>query len=427
MAAVSPRELLAVSWCMPPALFPRSVQVARLLRGLKRLGWTSRVITPPIDQLGAGVTIDTSLDALYREGEDYRIVPVGLDRVDPRFGPMWARWRQRWHGEHRLSDEDLWVKRAVQAAHVDLRQARPQALVTFAQPWRDHLVGLELRRRGAHVPWLAHFSDPWTDSPYAEATGDDHRRELEREREVVEEADAIVFTNRHAEALVMAKYPAALRAKGVVVPHAIDDEVPVMAAPAATGAGPLRVAHVGNLFIGRRSGLALFDALQSLLARRSLDGRLEVQFLGAGSGTSEARAAVFVRRLEGVVTFLPPVPYLDSLAFMRRSDVLLILDADADVNPFLPSKVADYLWAGRPLVALTPRVGATADVMHRLGYPAVAPTDAAAIAGVFEALLDQHERGVLTAAPLEPLAEFRLARVAIAFAAVLDRITRGRA
>lgn len=427
MAGVSPRVLLAVSWCMPPALFPRSVQVARLLRGLRPLGWTSRVVTPPVSEPGVAAAVDPSLATLYRDGLDYALVPVGVDRVDPRFGPAWARWRQRWRGEHRLSDEDLWVKRAVQVCLAEVRDAQPQALVTFAQPWRDHLVGLEVRRRTA-VPWLAHFSDPWIDSPYSAASGDEHRRELERERLVVEHADAIVFTNRHAEDLVMAKYPAALRAKAAVVPHAIDDDVAVTApAPASGGAGPLCVAHVGNLFIGRRSGLALFDALQLLNARRRLDGRLEVLFLGAGSGTSEARAAVFVRRLEGVVKFLPPVPYLDSLSFMRRSDVLLILDADAAVNPFLPSKVADYLWAGRPLVALTPSIGATADVMHRLGYQAVDPTDPSAIAGAFDTLLDQHERGVLTAATREPVAEFALVSVAAAFAAVLDRITGARA
>ena len=60
-------------------------------------------------------------------------------------------------------------------------RALAQATVSFAQPWTNHLVGMRLHRDSG-LPWVAHFSDPWIDSPYQQGSPSHHGRRRDRKR-----------------------------------------------------------------------------------------------------------------------------------------------------------------------------------------------------------------------------------------------------
>src|SRR6185437_16912748 len=101
-----------------------------------------------------------------------------------------------------------------------IKLKHPQALITFAQPWVDHLIGLSIKHRFPSLPWVAHFSDPWTDGPYAKSGNPELLGEWRlQERKVIEAADEVVFVNDRTAHLVMSKYPAAWRRKVCSVPH----------------------------------------------------------------------------------------------------------------------------------------------------------------------------------------------------------------
>lgn len=85
-------------------------------------------------------------------------------------------------------------------------------LRVFGQPRSDHLLGLHLKQR-LRLPWLAHFSDPWTDTPF--------RRQGPFCRPV-NDADRVIFTSAETLELVMRKYPAGRYAKACVLPHAYE-------------------------------------------------------------------------------------------------------------------------------------------------------------------------------------------------------------
>ena len=58
----------------------------------------------------------------------------------------------------------------------------------------------------------------------------------------------------------------------------------------------------------------------------------------------------------------------------------------------LPSKLIDYLPQAKPILALTPPRGASADLVRALGYPVIAPDDEAGIVAALHTLLT-HEAG----------------------------------
>src|SRR6185312_7698921 len=67
-----------------------------------------------------------------------------------------------------------------------------------------------------------------------------------------------------------------------------------------------------------------------------------------------------------------PVSYEESLRLMCTADALLIIDAPFEHNVFFPSKLVEYLWARRPILALTPP-GTSADIVTAAGGMATSP------------------------------------------------------
>lgn len=372
--------VVALSYAYPPLRYPRAIQVARLVAHLDE-----DVHVVCADEPGA--PHDPSLERAYADA-----APV--TRVAWTRG---ARLAQRVRDkvlEDRVLVPDRfrpWQRGAVAAARPLI--GPDDVLVTFGQPMSDHLAGLRLLR-SVGVPWIAHFSDPWVDSALRHAGRATRTLNERLERAVIERADAVVFTSDATVELVMRKYPDALRQRVHVVPHAFD---PALYPEAEPEPGLLR--YVGN-FYGNRGPKPLFDAL------RRLDG-VRVEIVGSSEQPIEdAPPGVSVRGA---------VDYLDSLALMRSSAALLVLDAPGARSVFLPSKLVDYLGAGRPIVALTPP-GAAADLAERAGGRVADPSDPAAAAEAIAATLaDRAPRPV----PEELRREYEAPAVAERMAAVI--------
>jgi len=368
MAAV--KRLLALAWCLPPLILPRSIQVSRTLKALRALGWESDAVTAHAS-LAPWQVRDQGLAAHYRGC--YREWPVGrLSRANQFLNLV---------GRGRTSD-DVWPEAAAAAGLSRLDRQAYDALVTFAQPWSSHAAGLVIKQRHGDLPWLAHFSDPWVDSPYyARLDPQTRARWTELERAVIENADAVVFTTPRIAELVMAKYPPAYGTKAHVVPHGYDPGL----LPAGTDPGPPgrrpRFVYSGS-FYGIRSPRPLFEALLALQKRLPSESLPDIVCQGSSKlrYTVEAWKLGLGRR----VRFLPEIGYLDCLAALGQADALLLIDAPARENVFLPSKIVDYFMVDRSIIGVTPLVGASAEVLGSLGCPCVDPDDAAGLADLLE-------------------------------------------
>jgi len=379
------RRLLAISWDMPPLSGPRAVQVSRTLKQLVPLGWeswvvcfwprSSRYIQDPA--LASRLSAPAGVTLVPVPSLEERLVFRTLWRVLP---PLKMLPDEKW----------VWIAAAARAAKRLAAERRFDALVTFAQPLSDHLVGLRVHR-ATGLPWVAHFSDPWTDSPYLRGARWQRRLWKKLEAEVVREADALVFVNTQTANRVMQKYPGEWRRKAHVIPHGFDRSEP--RADPAPRDERLTIVHTGRFYDGVRTPESLLRALGTLAARRPLRRELRLVFVGTPVPSHGRLAAAL--GLDGVVEFTGRLTFAESARWAAAADVLLLIDAPADENLFLPSKLIDYLPAGKPILALTPCRGASADVIRALGYPVVAPDDEPAIIKAIEALLDEKQHGGL--------------------------------
>jgi glycosyltransferase involved in cell wall biosynthesis len=406
-------RLLAISWDMPPMSGPRAVQVSRTLKHLVPLGWDSWVVCfePRSNRYNRDVELAARLGA-----------PAGVTRVPVASLEERLLFRSLWRIAPPLKllpDEKwVWIGAATRAARRLVAERRFDAVVSYAQPWSDHLVGLRIRR-ATGLPWVAHFSDPWTDSPYLRGRPWQQRIWARMEASVVRAADALVFVNRHTADRVMRKYPAEYRAKAHVVPHGFDRGELGPIAPAARD-DRLTLVYTGRFYDMMRTPEPLLRAIAALRGRRPLERELRVVFVGTPVASHRRLASAL--RLDDIVEFVGRRSFIESAAWAAAADVLLLIDAPADENLFLPSKLVDYVSAGKPILGLTPPCGASADLVRALGYPVVPPDDETAIASALEDLVTRTRprRPEPASAHAAVAREYDIACTTAAFARVLE-------
>jgi hypothetical protein len=379
-------RLLAVSWAMPPLVYPRAIQVSRALKELSRRGWSIDVIA--LDALSSNSgTRDEAFASRYNGL--YRLHPI---EITPAISSE-NRWWNRSQWLHPMLPADAvgraWTKLASQRGRALIDANRPRALVTFAQPWSDHLVGLSLKRRFPSLPWIAHFSDPWVDSPYVQ---NEDPRLLDRwraqEREVVRKADAVLFVNQRTAKLVMSKYPSDWERKASVVPHGFDaDLLTPFLNPKASGR--LKFVHTGSMFEGLRDPFMLLEAIALLKQMLAPEVMPAFEFVGSTDARYPARAQEL--GIGTITRFDEPTSYLNSLRIASEADVLIIIDTNLPGSVFFPSKVVDYLMLGKPILALTPDGGETADILRPLGHICANASNPTSIAAALAKLVKHRK------------------------------------
>lgn len=364
-----PMRVLAVLYCYPPLLVPASICYLKLVAGLRAAGVDVEIVTirPDSFQAPGAIPLDASLEA---------VVPGGVVNHavrSPERSP-WLKLAKRLDATRRFTYRWLEPKKREWIGPA-LRHLRAQdlgrfdVLLTCSQPHANHLLGLALQEETG-LPWVAYFSDPWTDNPYAwfpvDAVREHHRR---LEDEVLRRADRVLYTCDEMRDLVLSRHDALEASRTGVLPHAFVEawyETAKPPEPEGPSAG-LRLLQTGS-FYGPRSILPFVEALATVGASRELRGALRVD--SYGGMPPEQRQAIAERGLGDVFHVGGFLPYLQTLALMRTSDALLLVDApltSTEESVFLPSKLVDYLGSGKPVFALTPERGTTARVLEECG------------------------------------------------------------
>jgi glycosyltransferase involved in cell wall biosynthesis len=152
--------------------------------------------------------------------------------------------------------------------------------------------------------------------------------------------------------------------KVTVIPMGFDSE-------AFTGLVPnhrprFTITHFGSFYGPRSPGPFLIALGECVQEHPNLSKEIAVLFFGLFEPRLRKLAEELVRRhhLDGIVRFEGTIPYETGLQHLVSSHVLLLVTAPGWTGQkLIPTKLFEYLAAGRPILALTPD-GAAAQVMR---------------------------------------------------------------
>ena len=362
-------RLLAVSYVLPPSLYPQAIQIGRLLYHCEdELGVTCGVMATQATGLDCYPDFDTRLNYKIKVTFNSKIKGF-LQRLAIYCLPFYGRCPDEYVG---------WIGLATKKtlSFLNENQIKPDRVLTFGEPMSDHLVGRQLRA-SLGVPWVAHYSDPWADNPFRRYFVLSKWLNRRLEKSVINEADRVVFTSQETLDLVMKKYPESWREKAYVITHGYQADL--YPAPAKQGtAAPLVFRYVGN-FYGDRTPAPLFEALAQLqIENPALLDNIQIELVGSIPARM-LKTQAYRALPKTLVKTISTVSYLKSLELMAEADLLLIIDApNPGISVFLPSKLIDCIGAGKPIIGLVPR-GASATLIQRLGGATADPIDSVAI------------------------------------------------
>lgn len=327
------------------------------------------------------------------------------------FGPLDRARRARW----RRTLPDL------------VRSFRPDVVVTRAAGLdaTPHLAMVDL---GLDVAWVAHLHDPWPLSafpdPYRRSEGLLSRRQEAACRRILRRADVVAFPAARQRDWQLRHSGVAVPERSVVIPHlgtegglvrglpdpwAVGGSAAGWSPPAPDGR-PLRLLHCGSLF-RQRDPAPLLDALARVVEAAApgpspihlrLVGWIDPKLTADPGWERRTAPLVAAGALE---VQAGNIGYVDSVAELAASDVLLTYVVGTPESPQFPAKLADLFSLGRPMLVIGPRSSTPADLVG-VDSPAFVDRDRpGAILDALRGLVARRADGTLGA--LRPTAEQR--------------------
>jgi hypothetical protein len=438
------RRVGLVAYSYPPQQTAGALRAAALARYLPAFGWQPVVVT---------VRPRSSLH-----------LPPGMPVADDAPPPALATTDRAWHALAAAAVEALWGAKALEslktenvlagrsphgrAAHwlyrhvlsfpddtwpwlVDRRSVarlfaahRVEAIVSTSPPPTAHLVAAAAARR-LRVPWVADYRDPWSQRsawrrawPLAGVEARLERRTLSAASHVVAVSEPIAANLRRL-----------LGGPVSVVPNGFDpaDRRAVAVTPLPIAADRFTLVHTGTLTHDSRHPGLVFAALDALIGRGDLPvAALEVWFVGRHAEVAR-RAAAAWPALAPALRFAGAVPRAAALDAQRRATVLLALGSpDPACDGDVPTKVFEYLDAGRPVLAIASARSALAALLATTGGGRTAATPGEAEAALAAWLAGWKRHGQVTCpSDRQAIACYERRRLTGEFAHVLDAVAAG--
>ncbi len=244
-----------------------------------------------------------------------------------------------------------WNKHALKKAEELLQDSKYKAIITTSPPHSTQLIGLKLRKK-YNLKWIADLRDPWTNIHYYDQlyhTALAKRLDDKYERQVLEQADAILVTSEDTRRLFLNK-PAKLNpAKIHVIPNGYDEDDFIF--PSAPPKDALLITYTGT--ITENYNIDVF--LKVIAHLNSVHSEINYKLRFVGQVSEGVRQRIEKAGVLGITEFIPYVPHDQAIKYLMDSTMLLLAIADVpSVYANVPGKLFEYLASNKPIVALGP-------------------------------------------------------------------------
>lgn len=257
----------------------------------------------------------------------------------------------------------LWVIKAIFTGFVALRRGKYDVLLSRATPQYGHLPALIVNRITC-IPWIANWSDPMPPQKAPPPYGGGIHAKVPFFlnmycRAVFQYADWHTFPCERLMKYYCQMAPE-LAGKSSVISHIAFRKFCISQNQEKN---VFSLCHTGT--IGLRDPSIFFEGLKLFLKDSKPTKEVKVIFIG--DPVDEIRIKSQESGVGDVVRIETPKTYEDTQARAASSSVLFVIEASCDEGIFFPSKFVDFIQTGRPVLAISPRVGTLSDILNKNG------------------------------------------------------------
>lgn len=292
----------------------------------------------------------------------------------------------------RLPESLMLMHKYIQDSVREFEKGNYKYLFTSIVPGVSHLCGKAIKKRHPEVIWYASFSDPFKNSPYKKAdlegrsifykfiysVGGFTLYNSKYEEAAVLNADKLIFICKEQMEYTLSQYKntAELKKKAIIMPLTYVPEWGMYSSLIndnnRVSNKPLQAVHLGRLY-GLRKINTFLEALKEL---KEEDKDLSKKIVFHQYSEIQAPDVKKIKEydLEDVFILHKTVSYDKSVEVMKESDILVLFDtlmSDKPVQPYLPSKIVEYLLLRKPILGICDKNSPSYRILKEHGFKEV--------------------------------------------------------
>jgi glycosyltransferase involved in cell wall biosynthesis len=256
-----------------------------------------------------------------------------------------------------------WARKAVRVARQLLSKRQYDFILSRATPQYGHLPALVISRQTG-IPWIANWSDPLPPQKAPPPYG------------LGPTAHIPIYIKKYCEAIAgkatwhtfpcerlqkyISSYLKAIQNKSSVIPHIALERFLNSNQERKSG---FSLCHIGSLT--NRDPYIFLIGVKQFYKDTKISESFNIQFIGPES--TRLQNVVESLKLGDIVNIENPKTYEETQVAQAKSTVLVLIEAACDEGIFFPSKFVDYIQTGRPILAVSPKVGTLPEILSSYG------------------------------------------------------------
>ena len=256
-----------------------------------------------------------------------------------------------------------WYFDAVKQASKVIERENPDVIWSTYPVLTAHWIARKLQKK-YDIPWVADFRDPLQCRYDQSAQRYAWLKKL-MEKSVIKHADKIAFTSNRAVNLYRKLYPDEDPAKFITIENGYYLSGDLARITPVTRQR-FQLLYSGSLYVNGRDPMQLFIALSQLKKQNFISQDNFILTFRPGK-ISTFQALLSELNISELVEFLPSTSFDGAVAEMKQASATVLIQ-DEIFHRQIPGKIYDYISVKRPILAITPKDSATADLIAGLTF-----------------------------------------------------------
>ena len=286
----------------------------------------------------------------------------------------------------------IWADRSAKLAKKLIRKKQYNIIISRSNPYWGHLPALIISKV-TKLPWIAVWNDPVPKSkeppPYGKGCAATIPIVLKRYlKDVCRQADCNLFPSERLMNYMCSYLPQETREKSIVVPHICLSHL----RSKNLNNSKFIIVHTGLL--DEKRDPESFLAGVKIFMQISQFSSLEIHWVGTLNDQIKNKIKKY--DLDKKSFYRGSLSYKNAINYQNQAAVLVMIEAPCEEGIFLPSKFMDYIQTGKPILAVSPKIGVINDILTHHGGGIVADVNSPeAVAKALKILYEHWEAGTL--------------------------------